>query len=70
MKFLLIKYLVIPFAAYFSMMLTVAFLGSIIGNVKFRELTDGSGLTIWLGWMVIFFITITAHHFLKEEKKE
>jgi hypothetical protein len=70
MKELLIKFLSVPFAAYFSMMLTVALLGSTMGNAELKELTGGSGLAIWLGWMAIFFITIIAHHFLKKEKEE
>jgi cbb3-type cytochrome oxidase subunit 3 len=70
MKELLIKFISVPFVAYFAMMFTVAIMGSTIGNRALKELTGGSGLTIWLGWMAIFFITIIAHHFLKKKVDE
>ena len=65
---ILLKLCVVPFAAYFAMMITVAILGSVIGNQALKELTGGSGLTIWLGWIGIFFVTTVTHHFFKKEK--
>jgi hypothetical protein len=70
MKRLLFKLTMVPFTAYFAMMLTVALMGSTIGNQALKELTGGSGLIIWLGWLGLFFITTVAHHFLKKEKQE
>jgi hypothetical protein len=70
MKQLLFKLFFTPFVAYFLMMFTVAIMGSAMGNQALKELTGGSGLTIWLGWLVLFFITTVAHHFLKKKVDE
>ena len=66
----LLKLLIVPFVAYFTMMITVAILGSVIGNQELKELTGGNGLTIWLGWIGIFFITTITHHFFRKDKAE
>lgn len=69
MKYFLIKLFCIPFAAYFAMMLTVAILGSTIGNNELKTLTGGSGLSIWIGWIFVFFISVTAQDLYKNIKK-
>jgi len=70
MKQLLVKLFVTPFIAYFAMMFTVAIMGSTMGNQALKELTGGSGLTIWIGWLGLFFITTLAHHYFKKAKQE
>lgn len=70
MKQLVGKLCVVPFVAYFAMMLTVAALGSTYGNAWLKETLNGSGLSVWLGWLIIFFITTIAHHFLKKKVEE
>ena len=70
MKHLLFKLTIVPFTAYFAMMFTVAIMGGTMGNQALKELTGGSGLTIWLGWLGIFFITTVAHHFFKKKVDE
>ena len=70
MKQLIGKLCVVPFAAYFFMMITVAALGSIYGNAWINENLNGSGLTIWLGWSGMFFTTTVVHHFLKKKDEK
>jgi hypothetical protein len=66
MKKLLVKLFVTPFIAYFAMMFTVAIMGSTMGNQALKELTGGSGLTIWLGWLVFFIIITIIHYFTRK----
>ena len=68
MKQLLFKLFFVPFASFFFMMFTVALMGSIMERSEFMELTNGSGLGIWYTWLVVSFIAVLVHHFIKTNK--
>jgi hypothetical protein len=70
MKDLIVKLCAVPFAAYFSMMLTVALLGSTIGNQALNKLIGGTGLYIWMGWMGLFSVVIFAYEIYKRYKND
>ena len=66
MKQLLFKLFFVPFVAYFLMMFTVAGLGSIYDTNWLKEHLNGSGLTVWYGWLVICNLFVVIHHFARK----
>jgi hypothetical protein len=69
MKQLFFKLFFVPFVAFFLMMFTVAALGSIYDTNWLREHLNSSGLYVWYGWLIVSFVAVLAHHFLKKTNK-
>lgn len=57
---LLTRYIIIPIAAYFAMMITVAIIGTVDKNF-IRETLDNNAMPVWIVWMGILFVITTIH---------
>ena len=66
---LFVKLLIIPFAAFFAMMFTVAIIGSIYGSSGLKEILGGtSAMPVWYVWLCVLSTTTIFRHFMRKTK--
>ena len=69
MKQLLVKLSFVPFIAFFTMMITVALMGSFLDINELTKILGGtSALPVYYIWLAIITPITVLHHFLKSHK--